>query len=223
MKSALVAALPFFFLCAICSAGTIEVVFSGTISISSLPGVAVGDSFSGTMTYETTPGTVFDNTATLANYGFFQPQDGVVIIVDGYTFAGSSYLNMAIDDTPDTTIPDKSVDVLQGSSDGVFGTLSTNYPALTLGATVASFSVNPALVPGNAIPNPFNLSDVVFPGTTSDPDQVYAQLGSLSITGNINDITVAPEPSTFLLIGSALAFGWRFRRRTASTKSRSLL
>lgn len=211
----------FFELGSFCFANTITVDFSGTISTSSLAGVAVGDPFTGSMTYETT-GTVLGSGPGSINYGFYQPQDGVVINVDGFTFAGSSYLNMNIVDPPYTTIPDHTADSLQGSSDGVSGSLFTNYPGLRLDFDLASFSVNPLLVPSNAIPNPFNLADVYLPGTTADPAQVYAQLDNgssdFTILGNITAASVAPEPSTLLFAGAALAFLFRRRRSGVSKK-----
>lgn len=188
-------------------ASTIYLSFTGTIANSSLPGVAAGDTFSGTMTYETT-GTVLSSGPASINCGFFQPQDGVVINVDGYTFAGSSYLNMAIPDAPYNSIPDTSADSLQGSTDSTFGSLFTSYPLLRLDETVANFTVNPLLVPSNTIPNPFNLADVYLPGTTNDPAQAFVQLdnGSTDFTflGNIDTVTVEPEPPTLLFVGAAL-------------------
>jgi hypothetical protein len=199
-----------------CFASTITVDFWGTITTSSLPGVNFGDPFSGSFTYETT-GTTFGNSSTLANYGFFLPQDGVVVNADGFTFAGASYLNMSIADIPFTAIPDPTADQLGVSTDDVFGTLSTNYPGLTLVGTAAQFAVNPALVPSNAIPNPFNLAEVILPGTTADPARAFVHLGNSStdftFLGNIDSAIMLPEPTTFAMVLTALSCWALIRRR----------
>jgi hypothetical protein len=126
---------------------------------------------------------------------------------------------MAIADTPFNSMPDLSADLLQGASDGVYGSLFTNYPGLSLDSTVANFAVNPILVPANQIPNPFNLADVHIPGTSFDPSLVYVQLSNsttdFTFSGFINAATVVPEPSTFLPVAIAvcMAFAGRYRFR----------
>ncbi len=207
-----------FALCPASFADTVVVNFSGTIASSSVPGVAIGDPFSGSFTYETT-GTIFGSGPASINYGFFLPQDGVVINADGFTFGGASYLNMNIVDPPFNSILDQSVDYLSVSSDGVFGSLHTNYPGLRLDGTVAEFGVNPILVPSNAIPNPFNLADVVIPGNSSDPARVFVQLDNgfadFTLLGDITaaEVVPAPEPAaTFGMFAMVLGCSVLLRR-----------
>jgi hypothetical protein len=201
-------------------ADSISVNFSGTIASSSLPGVGAGDPFSGSFTYETT-GTILGSGSASINYGFFLTQDGVVINVDGFSFGGVSYLNMNITDPPFTPVLDQNVDYLQVSSDGVFGSLNTNYSGVTLDSVLAQFGVDPILVPSNAIPNPFNLANVVIPGSSSDPAQVGVHLdnGSMDffLLGNIASVEVVPEPATFGLVGMVLSASVLLRRVGART------
>jgi len=202
-------------LCPAGFAGSIVVDFSGTIASSSVLGIAAGDPFSGSFTYETT-GTNLGSGPDSINWGFFLPQDGVVINVDGFTFDGASYLNMSIVDTPLTPILDKSVDYLSVDSDFVYGSLYTNYPGVELDYTLAQFGVTPIFVPSNEIPNPFNLADIAIPGTSSDPAQAAVQLynGSVDFNflGNITAAEVVPEPATFGLVGMVLGCSVLLRR-----------
>jgi hypothetical protein len=199
-------------LCASCFGGTITVLVSGQISSSTVPGVVAGNPFSGSFTYETT-GVDLGSGPASQNWGFLQPQDGVTLTVDGFTFAGAGYLNMAIQDTPFNSIPDLTKDLLQVSSDGVSGTLSSNYPGLTLAFVLANFAVDPSLIPGNAIPNPFDLSKVVVPGNPNDPAIIAVHLGNFQFLGDITQVTVAPEPGVFGLVGLGLTLLVAMRKR----------
>src|SRR5258708_1071268 len=104
----------------------ITMTFSGQIFDSALAGIAVGDLFNGEMTYETTA-SVLGSGPPFIKYGRFVPSGGVTITVDGFTFSGASYLNLLVSNGPGGASPVPNTDFVAGSSDGVFGTLSTNY------------------------------------------------------------------------------------------------
>jgi hypothetical protein len=197
-------------LCLLCSrpglGGSITVIFSGLIEDSSLPGIAVGDSFGGEITYETNA-SVVGSGSTFVNYGSFLPGDGAEVAVDGFSFSGASYLNLLVSNGPGGASPVSNTDFVAGSSDGVSGTLLTNYPGLRLDAVDAQFVGNLNFLGSNSIPNPFAAADVI-PGSPADPTLVFVQLDNgtsdFTLHGLISSVAVTPEPETLPLVGMTL-------------------
>jgi len=196
-------------------AATIEIAFQGSVTQSSVPGIAAGDPFSGLMVYETS-GTVLGGSSGYINYGFFQPADGVSIAVDGFSFAGGGYLNMFLARGPNNESDYGTVntDILQGSSDDVFGSVSTTYSGLSLDNVVAQFLGNLNFLGSYAVPSPFDVGDLILPGTSANPTTAYVQLDNgttdFTFNGSIADVEIVPdtpavpEPSVVLLAGSGL-------------------
>jgi hypothetical protein len=110
---------------------------------------------------------VFGDGPSGTNYGFFEPQDGVSVTVDGFDFVGASYLNMYVGKGPNngSGYGDINADLLAGNSDGVFGTLSTNYPGTTLTDVAVNFLGDLNFLNSSDISNPFNTGNVIVPGT----------------------------------------------------------
>lgn len=190
------------------AAGSIVVTFGGTIDSSSVAGIGIGDQFTGQMVYKTS-GVLFGGGPTGTNYGFFQPQDGVSVTVDGFDFVGSSYLNMYVANGPNNGagLGGPDADFLQGASDGLFGTLSTTYPGATLILVAVDFIGDPNFLSSADIPIPFNSGNIIVPGTPANPTAIFMRFGDGgAISGYINIVdTEVPEPSTLLLTGAFLA------------------
>lgn len=186
-------------------ADTISVYFSGLIFNSEIPGISVGDSFSGAMTWESS-GTVLGQGGGSVNYGFFQPNDGVTVMVDGFTFSGLSFLDFFAG--TGVSVTTSNADVLAGFSNTGPGRLATNYNGLTLDAVAANFVGNLNFNPSNAIPDPFNISDLILPGTANDPTSIGVQLdngvSNLFFNGYIDTVSATPEPSTEYLTATVL-------------------
>src|SRR5438105_4509686 len=98
------------------AASSIVVAFSGTINSSSVAGIGAGNNFTGHMVYETS-GSVLGSGPGSINYGFFQSQDGVSVVVNGFNFIGTSYLNLFLANGPNNASGMGAVDTdfLQGS------------------------------------------------------------------------------------------------------------
>jgi hypothetical protein len=210
----------------------ITVTFFGLISDSTLPGIAVGDSFNGLMTFETSA-SVLGSGGNYVNYGSFLPADGATVTVDGFTFSGASYLNLLVSNGPGGAGPVPNTDFVAGSSDGLFGTLSTNYSGLRLDGVDAQFVGNLNFLGSNAIPNPFDSADVI-PGTTAVPTLVFVQLDNGTSNsvfhGYISSVTAIPEPGTlplvFLSLGSLILLRPRqstYTRRTLAPIAHRML
>ncbi len=188
-------------------AGSITVAFSGTIFGSDTPGVAIGESFSGTMTYDPMA-PVFGNLVGGVEYRSASPQDGIVIDVDGFAFMGFSNLEVRVEDSayaPGLGVPNAKY--IQGNC--CFPGGLSNYPSTlgTLDEVIVGLFVNPSLVPNDVLPNPFNPADVILPAANGDPFVVAfprRQQQDQHFFGRKHHCSICPaRTSTLLLIGIA--------------------
>jgi hypothetical protein len=212
-------------------AGNITVSYSGTMWYSQLPGISVGDPFSGYMTYSV-PSPVYASGSEVTEYSIDQPGDGLYFTADNYWFsAGPSDLLVMSEYPILPSDPSLSLVVIGQNIDGAGADFTTNYPAAyTFTQTEAEFVGNPSFVTSFALPNPFNTSDLIL-GEVLSNDFYYTEVGifvqegssTFAADGIIDSIEVTsetPEPSGFLLFGFGLAMIF-VRTRARSERSRS--
>jgi hypothetical protein len=185
------------------SAAPILVTFSGTVTVSTAPGISGGAPYSGEVLYDTT-----DPLLSLsAPYEFYRfgPNDLLAITVGNCTFSGGG---------PGTDVSPNNLSivhqqVLNGGSVGDFfnaeAISSATSNCQTFSPSVLFFEiVGPSgLVPGSGVPSSFDLSKVVQP-TYSDFGSRAGVLipGNQFFYGDFNSIQVnqVPEPSTGMLL-----------------------
>lgn len=191
-------------------AGSITVSYSGFISSATLPGISVGDPFSGYFTYSV-PNAPLSNNPSMEFYQMDQPGNGIYFTVDGYWFsaAAAPLLEMMVE--PNFSNGSQAIDYLnieQGPNpQGVF---STNYPgSFTFGPNDVEICGPPGYLPSTAIPDPFNTSDVIFDqgfcsvawAAINEGGKFYQAVGTIN---RIQATTPTPEPVAPGLVGLGL-------------------
>ena len=194
--------------------GSITVSFSGVIVHATIPIIAVGDPFTGSFTY-TIPSPGILPAGGGISYSLSQLGNGLDVKVDGYTFSASAGagLTMYVLNGPSVVSASKDyLDVAANSSAGAV--LSTDYPLgpMTFLQSSAQFFGNLNFLQSNALPSPFDTTDVLFGNSGGDLTAVglaFDQSGSaLDFIGYINAAQASsetPEPRVFLLCCVGLA------------------
>lgn len=194
-------------------AENITVSYSGTISYSEIPNVSVGDPFSGYFTYSV-PSAILSDSPTLIEYSMNQPGDGLYFTVDGYWFSVAPNTNLALTawySYPTGAGTDNFLSALETiASPGA--QFSTNYSnAYSFIQSGAQFLGNGLLQPSNALPYPFNPSDVIlgynggyFTSAGVDVQEGSSVFGAFGLIDQIQ-VTETPEPGPLPLCGIGLA------------------
>ena len=184
------------------SAAPILVIFSGTVTVSTVPGISGGAPYSGEFLYDTTDPLL----SFSAPYEFYRfgPNDLLSITVGNCTFSGGG---------PGTDYPNNILivhqQVLNGGAVGdvfnaeVISSATSNCQLFSPSVLYFEIVGPSGLVPGSGVPSSFDLSKVVQP-TYSDFGSRAGGLipGNQFFYGDFNSIHVnqVPEPSTGMLL-----------------------
>ncbi len=185
--------------CVACSyADSVNVTFSGSISSSLIGGIASGDSFSGSFTYQTTAGVVF----TGGNFVDFALAPGALT----FTIDGNTVTNTGSGAFPDI------VEIVSFGKLEIGGQSMAGTGPLNGGDVFVSFfgSANPAFQALSLpfpFPTDFTSTSVIL--DDSSLNSADAVLSSFVVTNTTN----VPEPSSFGALSTVIVAAGIIRRR----------
>ena len=203
---------------------SITVSYTGMITFAQAAGIAVGDTFTGSVTYLTTSPQVASasGVSPTDTYGLQDSVDSLLFTVDGFSFDVRGNRSLALNvQAPDPVYGYWSFNVQDENPGPAF---TTNY-ALNGQAFLGSevqFEGNSDLFKSLALPTTFSTANIIYGdngpnGPGSYPTCAIVQLSGGFAGGTITTVTVtqvAPEPASLRLIGiGLLAAGALARRR----------
>jgi hypothetical protein len=183
-------------------ADTVEVYFSGTIYLTDTPGISTGQTFSGGFSYSTTD-TFEGSSGGLSSYSLTSPEDTLFFSVGGSTVTLGTPLSGVTANVglaPLSFDPDPDQDYFAIEADSNAGTVLTNFdiPGYQFAGLSAQLIGNTNFLSSDALPDPFNTSDVTFGlGSVFSSTTLYFsdQKGDVYFSvGEITQISTTPEP-----------------------------
>jgi hypothetical protein len=198
------------FLASSCLAETITVSYSGTIIASTLPGIAVGDTFTGSATYSV-PEIIYSDYSSEPGFTvwFAGPGDAINFAVDGYEFSYDAPSTPASAVLWEQSLGQSENQDRFGATTNSPGTFATNYPNLTLLQLNTGFVwPTDTLVPG-VPPDPFDVTDLQLGlpplgGPFTGAEVFLTPLNVIVGLTTEVQVTSTPEPRTGLWLGALL-------------------
>jgi len=197
MRKTLLLFVSITFLASRANADLVDLVFSGTITNSTVSAIAIGSSYSGEITYNTDdPIILISAPETLYSLDF--PSDGTVIRADGFTVAsvGNPLAEAAVFSPLDAFF----VGALGGTTD---------IPGLTPDFINFQIAGPPGLLSSGALPTSLNLNNLSLSGfglAGTNFDVGFTSGDSFGGTFDPLSFQFVPEP-TYAFLGAALLLG----------------
>jgi hypothetical protein len=209
-------------------ADTVDVRFAGTIVASSIPGVGLGDSFSGGFSYSTEDPFI-GTSAGLNSFNLGSDVDTFFLSVDGSILSLGkplSGLTASVGNAPVSFDPDPTQDYFQISSNANSGTVATTFslPGFQFNGFSIQLVGDAGFIPSGALPDPFDASKVIF-GSDAILSAVVFDFADTNgqddfAVGQLDQTSSVPEPRGLALtVLAILLLVGLFARRAAYSLS----